>query len=204
MRIIIIFSFFLSIISCNNIVKNDEKVDVKKIDSNTFTWNISEKLSNDMYMLNQDIKFKKWCKDTLDILKKDNSYKKTEIGVISRKIILNPDSTFFEIRYRISLKIYPQKKYSINTIVGSVIYNLKWENVILPKTKYELRIEYAEEFGMSGAEHLTYEMWPRYDYISTRPINSNIETCYSIIKGNLIDTKEQVFDPNWEKEYDPD
>lgn len=153
--------------------------------------------SCNLYQEKNEILFKKWLKDTVTILQKDSSFKTTEIGIKSRNIIVYEDSLSFEIHYIIKQIINPSTKYSKKSIIGSTIYNLRSEKVILPKIPYKMRIAYTERYDLSFT-NLIHEDSYEYNYLSTIPVNSNIETCYTLIKGNLTQTLKQKKVVDWD------
>ncbi len=149
-----------------------------------------------LYLNKKELSFKIWLKDTLKIIQHDGSNQNNEIGVKSRCIRLSEDSLSFEIRIVISKLIKRKDQFPIQTIIGSTLYNLKSEHVILPKSSYEIRIAYIELYDISHTDGV-YERNYEYDYVSIIPLNSKMETCYTLMKGNLINVKKERKVLNW-------
>ena len=143
--------------------------------------------------------YKSWLMDTIAVINK-NKGKVFEPGLKNRCIRVYEDSLFSEFRYNISKVIYPNTPFSDNTIIGTALYHLKVEHVNLPQKPFEIRIAYTEFYECSY-RFMPYERSYEYSYLSVRPLDSNIETHYSIIKGNLVGTEKKRKTTNWLPQY---
>jgi hypothetical protein len=138
--------------------------------------------------------FKDWIRDTLKII---NENEDREIGVLSRRIEVMDDSSLLKVSYKISKVINSRTKYSTDTFIGTVNRMLQVNGVRLPLSDYEIRIK-AEVYSQpSSAEQVVHDDWMELPYVSIRLINSNIETVYTLIKGNLTDTKTKEYSQRW-------
>ena len=157
-----------------------------------------KKDSIETYPLKEELLFKRWLKDTLLILKQDKSFKSVQIITVNSKYLsIYSDSLSFEIRTIIDDTINPKIKYPKKTWVGGTLYNLESERVNLPKNPYELKIDVIEMYGLSSSKNLIYEKNYEYNYISVRPLGIKIETYYSLMKGNLIDSLKKESSSDW-------
>jgi hypothetical protein len=188
--ILIFFLVFFFISSCSS----NKKKDLTKIDS---VLQNQKTDSLNAYPTKEELIFKRWLKDTLLILKQDKSFKNGSILVNSKYINIESDSLSLEIRTIIDDTIDFKIKYPIKTWIGGTLYNLESERVNLPKKPYELKIDVMEIYGLSSSKNLIYDKSYEYNYISARPLGSKIETYFSIIKGNLIQTLEKESSSDW-------
>jgi hypothetical protein len=158
-------------------------------ESSIITQNID---TSSVYLSNKDLRFKGWLKDTLVSIKRYGLTKRiNKIGVLNRKYKVYSDSLTLEIRTNISAIIKHSRLYQKNTIIGLAIYGLKLNHVKLPDIDYEIRISYLESYDVSYHNDWIYEKTYTYDYLSIRPINSQIETSYYVSKGNVISTENK-------------
>lgn len=108
---------FLVGMSCNYQSKETEKAEITTVDTVT----VGSKRS-DTLVLSQELKFKKWVKDTIPFIKTVGQFKE-------RRIILREDSLLIQIMDKYELKVDGQFKSKVNDINAALdllnIYNEK-------------------------------------------------------------------------------
>ncbi len=180
------FLFFLLFVFVIVINAENKTKQVENQDSNLDSLSLHKK----------ELMFKAWLKDTISVLQEVGSSKNDEIGLLNSCIKVSEDSLSFEIKSTLSKVIQKKDKFPQTTIIGSTLYNLKSEHVHLPSNSYEFRIAYVERYDVSYV-NLVHEKSYEYNYISIIPLHSETETCYTLMKGNLVGIAKKKILSNW-------
>ena len=125
--------------------------------------------------------FKKWLKDTIDILKKENHSK------YKKEIRISLDSLSMDIEKRFDEKIDPKNILKIKNKELSYVLDLLDRNHDLPKDQFRLKFVISSYYSVSMVNQLKYE----YDseIKSLQIIKGNQIEKYKFLKGNLIEKK---------------
>ena len=125
--------------------------------------------------------FKKWLKDTICILKKENHSR------YNKEIRISSDSLSMDIEKRFDEKIDPKNVLKIKNKELGYVMDLLDRNHDLPKDQFRLKFVISSYYSVSMVNQLKYE----YDseIKSLHVIKGNQIEKYKFLKGNLIEKK---------------
>lgn len=123
-------------------------------------------------------------------------YHYNELGLISKHAKVSPDSLFVEFNIKINDTVFSLNNYLENSYLLSTLSILKQYHVTIPNQPFEIRIALTDSYFLSD-DYSIIDRSYSIDYLTLRQLNSNIETHYSIVKGNLVKNEELIYQKKW-------